>query len=217
MADINIYQHQVEAVINRHKEVLLSGDGGGKSFALRAGAIMLCIEPTGKAGTKVALVHPRADELTRDHVEGKNGLKALLADKPGAARFDQGSIQFKNGSEIILVGADKVAQVRRLTEDGIKTIMIDDAHRLPRELYDQITTRAKLSRARVISASPPLESAGWIAQRFALTSPDRTVISFDQHLLPEDLRVASSMPTLGTFMDGLGVPFLSSDSRYRQK
>ncbi len=211
--DFGLFPRQLEILYSPKAEILAAGDGGGKSHTMRFGAAMYCMS---YPGITVALVHPRTDELGAAHVEGRTGLKAVLASSGDNVRFQPGGIKFSNGSELVWIGADREADVRRLTEARVAMAFMDDVHRLPRDLYEQIALRIKLGGGRILASSKALSGAGWVADRFGIYDSSREVIPTASTDLPTELQEQEPEPTLAQFMDSLGVGILAADSDFRR-
>src|SRR5688572_10485561 len=124
--NLQLYAHQDAALRSEEPVVLMIGDGGGKSTALRIGALRYAVE---HPGIKIALIGPERSDLLWTHIDGANGLKAILG-KTKAARFEPGAIKFANGSEILLIATDQPTDLRRLAETAIQIALIDDADQI---------------------------------------------------------------------------------------
>jgi hypothetical protein len=86
---IQLHQKQGVALQTPATEVLFGGAaGGGKSFLMRSAAIMWCgMIP----GLQVYLFRRRRDDLLKNHIEGPQGLRQLLAPWVSAGFFNSHS------------------------------------------------------------------------------------------------------------------------------
>lgn len=210
--DLALYPHQYAALEAPSAEVLLTGDNAGKSYTLRAGAILNCLE---YPGLQVALLHPRHDEMVRDHVEGRSGIKALLAENLDLCTFTADAAIFNNGSRLLFYAADKPGDTRRLIAAKAHLVLVDDAHRISKDLYLSVRAMAQRAGGRVMVAAPLITKAGWVAEHFTSLNGGGFVIPMAASDLPDSITSAASVPTIEQFMDGLGFPFLASDSSFR--
>ena len=173
--DIPLYPHQSAALLSEEPVVLLLGDGGGKSTTIRVVALQYAIN---HPGIKIALIGPESSDLLWTHLEGANGLRAILG-KTKAAKFEPGAIKFANGSEIILVGTDQPSDLRRLGETTIQVALLDDADLIAPNL---ITAIDKAAKSRIIAASAGNGTSQALIERL---KPGLT-LRFSADLLPRD-------------------------------
>lgn len=218
--DIGLYPRQLEILQRPGSEILAVGEGGGKSHAFRAGAVLFA---SSLPGSNCVLVHPNADELQREHVEGPTGIKAMLSEaiQGGAVEIQPGSAEarFANGSRISWLALNRGADQRRLASmPEIHFGAIDAADRVALDQYQAIVLKAEHAqprRGRIVAAANSM--SGWLADRWSVNgSSGRAVVATSEDDLPGKLRVASEQPTIAEFLDGLGDPRLMPDSPLRR-
>lgn len=213
--EIDLFEKQHRFVQCPSSIVLATGDGGGKSHAIRVGCAWMCMS---FAGTIAAIIHPLHQELVREHVEGRTGLKSLLASSvtQGNVEFRPGEVKFANGSRLLWIAADKQSDLRRFADEQPKHVAFDDLHRIAQELFETVALRVEIAGGRVWGCCPPLDQAGWVAPALLKLSGRVTVFDISNDDLPEKLKVIQTIPTCEEFMEKLGIPFLASDSSFRQ-
>lgn len=211
--EIGLYSKQRQSLESAAVEVLMAGTQGGKSHGGRVSLIATCMA---HPGTVTAIVAPRQREIVKEHIEGRTGIKTLLAKSPAAATYGIGEMKFENGSILMWAGADRPADIRRLVDRAPTMVFFDDLHRIPREMYESITSRVEVNGGRVVSACPPIKESGWVAEYWSTVDPKKVLIETSSDDLPETLRQIETIPTLEEFMDGLGVPFLAAGSAFRK-
>lgn len=100
--DVDFTEKQSLAIQSAANEILYGGAaGGGKSFFMRALAIILCgLVP----GLNVYLFRRTSDELIKNHIEGPNGFPVMLSSMVlgDYAKITEEEIRFWNGSKIFL-------------------------------------------------------------------------------------------------------------------
>lgn len=217
--DIGLYPSQLSILRTAGQETLAVGEGGGKSHALRAGLVLYASSTPGRV---CVLVHPNSEELHSEHVESPTGFKAMLseASHQGAVEFRTGTseVRFLNGSRLRWIALDKSSDVRMLSElDHVDLACIDEAHRVAAEQYSMVQAKVRhaIGGGRILVAASQL--TGWLQERWSTNgSSGRKIVTVDRTDLPESLRPTTEMPTIESFLDGLGVPFLMPDSGFRQ-
>jgi len=100
--DVDFTAKQTKAVKSIANEILYGGAaGGGKSYFMRALAILLCgLIP----GLNVYLFRRLYDDLIKNHMEGTGGFPEMLAPLivSGHVKIVEAEIRFWNGSKIFL-------------------------------------------------------------------------------------------------------------------
>ena len=140
-AKIVLYPRQTEAQRSTARALLLAGEGGGRSYALRAILAILCGE---NPGTIAALLAPDGAAVLDCHVYGPGGLRELLAPwiEDGSVTFRQTGARFANGSELRWAAGDRTPDLRRLQEaDRIDVLAVDDAERVPQDVAAALARR----------------------------------------------------------------------------
>jgi hypothetical protein len=210
---VRLYKRQLEILRDESNPLLVTGSGGGKSHALRHGALLHAAE---NPGSTSIILHPNDQELHKEHIEGKTGLMSKLVElaRRGSAdvRPEYNEAHLKNGSSIHWVGADKISSAKRLANlQNIDFAAIDDANRIPRDLFDSVASKSEYSspRGRIILASPSV--SGWLKDYFS-----DCIIETRPDDLPEHLRNIKTVPSFSEFMDSLGVAFLMPGSPFRE-
>lgn len=204
---------------SQSREILVCGEGGGKSHALRSIAVLYAWAH--KASTCV-IIHPHDDELRRQHIEGPHGIKSLLSGPAQHGEVDlrtaTNEARFANGSKLIWVSLNRQSEVRRLQQiDCIDFAFVDNADRVASDQYELIQTKMSHSLVGGKSVVAAEGMAGWIRDHWSVNgSSGRSVIETRRDDLPEKFRQQSAQPTLVEFLDNLGVPWLAPDSVFRQ-
>lgn len=120
-----------------HKHVAFGGArGGGKSWAIRFKAVVLCLK---HSGIKVMIVRKSFPELTANHIKP---LKELLkcGTKDAVARYNDSKkeLVFPNGSEILFRYCDTEKDVDRYQGTEVDVLFLDEATQLSEEQMKKI-------------------------------------------------------------------------------
>lgn len=164
-ARIVLYPKQTEAQQSTARAVLLAGEGGGKSYALRACLVIRCYE---YPGTSAALLHPDASVLRDEHVHGPGGILELTQQwqDEGFVTIRPGEAHFAHGSVLRWASLDRQADLRRVQElFKLDVLAVDDAHQARREVVEALARRA---RVQVLAAAPRPTASPWLVDHFAL-------------------------------------------------
>ena len=124
-------------LMDEHKQVAFGGArGGGKSFAVRLKAVLLCFV---HAGISVMIVRKSFPELTANHIKP---LKELLkiGSKDAVAKYNDSKkeITFPNGSEILFRYCDTEKDVDRYQGTEVDVLFLDEATQLSEEQMKKI-------------------------------------------------------------------------------
>ena len=124
-------------LLDKHRNVAFGGArGGGKSFAVRLKAVLLCLK---HSGIKVMIVRKSFPELTANHIKP---LKELLkiGTKDSVAKYNDSKkeIKFKNGSEILFRYCDTEKDVDRYQGTEVDIMFLDEATQLSEEQIKKI-------------------------------------------------------------------------------
>ncbi|MDE6876034.1 MAG: phage terminase large subunit [Lachnospiraceae bacterium] len=122
-------EKQRQFLTDTHKHVGYGGArGGGKSWAVRAKAVLLCMK---YAGIKCMVVRRTYPELTENHI---NPLRELLrtGQKGGVARYNDAKKEmvFGNGSRILFRYCDNEKDVDRYQGTEVDVLFLDEATQL---------------------------------------------------------------------------------------
>ena len=100
--ELPLHPKQGVAYLSKATEILYGGAaGGGKSYFMRAAAIIWCsLVP----GLQVYLFRRIYDDLIKNHIEGSRGFRVMLApwEQAGLCKIVESEIRFFNGSKIFL-------------------------------------------------------------------------------------------------------------------
>jgi PBSX family phage terminase large subunit len=124
-------------LLEEHRHVAFGGArGGGKSFAIRLKAVILCLK---YSGISVMIVRKSFPELTANHIKP---LKELLkiGTKDAAAKYNDSKkeITFPNGSEILFRYCDTEKDVDRYQGTEVDVLFLDEATQLSEEQMKKI-------------------------------------------------------------------------------
>jgi phage terminase large subunit len=122
---------------DEHKNVAFGGArGGGKSFAVRLKAVILCLK---YSGISVMIVRKSFPELTANHIKP---LKELLrvGTKDAIAKYNDSKkeITFPNGSEILFRYCDTEKDVDRYQGTEVDVLFLDEATQLSEDQMKKI-------------------------------------------------------------------------------
>ena len=116
---------------DRHRYVAFGGArGGGKSWAVRAKAVMLAAN---YPGIKIMIVRRTYPELRANHI---NQLREILF---GVAKYNENNKEFKfgNGSVILLRNCENSTAVDKYQGTEVDVLFLDEATQLTKEEYDR--------------------------------------------------------------------------------
>lgn len=120
-----------------HRHVAFGGArGGGKSFAVRLKAVILCLK---HSGISVMIVRKSFPELTANHIKP---LKEMLrcGAKDAVAKYNDSKkeITFPNGSEILFRYCDTEKDVDRYQGTEVDVLFLDEATQLSEDQMKKI-------------------------------------------------------------------------------
>ena len=121
-------------LLDRHRYVAFGGArGGGKSWAVRAKAVLLA---AGCPGIKIMIVRRTYPELRANHI---NPLKTLLGD---CAEYKESTKEFTfpNGSVILFRHCENASAVDKYQGTEVDVLFLDEATQLTEEEYDRFKT-----------------------------------------------------------------------------
>ena len=121
-------------LLDRHRYVAFGGArGGGKSWAVRAKAVLLAAR---YPGIKIMIVRRTYPELRANHI---NPLKTLLGD---CAEYKESTKEFTfpNGSVILFRHCENASAVDKYQGTEVDVLFLDEATQLTEEEYDRFKT-----------------------------------------------------------------------------
>lgn len=145
-AAINIRLHYKQGVAleSEATEILYGGAvGGGKSFLMRAAAVMWCgMIP----GLQVYLFRRLRDDLVKNHIEGPKGLRMLLQPWVRARLADmvEDEIRFWNGSKIYLCHCKDEKDRYKYLGAEIHVLLIDELTTFTETIYRFLRSRVRM-------------------------------------------------------------------------
>lgn len=143
------------ALLSEATEILYGGAaGGGKSFLMRAAAILWCCAIT---GLQVYIFRRISDDLVKNHMEGPKGFRALLAAMvaDGWATIVEDEIRFWNGAKIYLCHCKDAKDVYKYQGAEIHVLIIDELTHFTEQMY-----RFLRNRVRMVGITLPAEYVG---------------------------------------------------------
>lgn len=164
-----LYPKQLLAFHCPAREILYGGSaGGGKSHLARVMAIMYCAMIP---GFSVYIFRREWDDLKKNHMEGENGFRSLLAGlvQRGEVEIVEKEIRFKNGSKIFLCHAQHEKDVYGYQGAEMPFIILEEAtqftefmirylrsrNRIPEELRAKIPAQFANSFPKILYTSNP--------------------------------------------------------------
>lgn len=176
---------------DEHSNVAFGGArGGGKSFAIRLKAIILCLM---YSGIKVMIVRKTFPELTANHIKP---LKELLmcGQKGAVAKYNDSKkeMRFRNGSEILFRYCDTEKDVDRYQGTEVDVLFLDEATQLSEDQMKKICACVRgvnsFPKRTYYTCNPGGKGHGYIKRLFI----DR-IYNVGEH--PEDYSFIQSLVT----------------------
>lgn len=164
--DLVLHEKQGIAMETQATEVLYGGAaGGGKSFLMRAVAILWC---AAIAGLQVYFFRRLRDDLVKNHMEGPKGLLQLLAPwvAAGYCQIVEDEIRFWNGSKIYLCHCKDEKDRFKYQGAEIHVLVIDELTAFTETIY-----RFLRGRVRMVGINLPPEYAGRFPRILASSNP----------------------------------------------
>jgi hypothetical protein len=142
--DLHLQPKQWLAFDTPATEVLYGGAAfGGKSHLMRIAAITWCSEIP---GLQVYLFRRIRDDLIKNHMEGQNGFRAILAPwtSTGICRIVENEIRFWNGAKIYLCHCEHETDVYKYQGAEIHVLMIDEVTHFLEPMYRFLRNRVRM-------------------------------------------------------------------------
>jgi hypothetical protein len=141
---VSLHPKQAEAIHTSASEVLFGGAAGpGKSHAIRVGAIMWASEIP---GLQVYLFRRLHDDLIKNHMEGPNGFRSILAPwvEAGFCRIVEDEIRFWNGSKIYLCHCQYEKDRFKYLGTEMHVLLIDELTHFSEVIYRFLRGRVRM-------------------------------------------------------------------------
>jgi hypothetical protein len=145
----DLHPKQMAAFESIATEILYGGAaGGGKSHLMRVAAIIWC---TAIAGLQVYLFRRIKDDLIKNHVEGPNGFRSMLAGwvECGFCTIVEDEIRFWNGSKIYLCHCKDEKDRFKYQGAEIHVLLIDELTHFTDVIYRFLRNRVRMVGIKV--------------------------------------------------------------------
>src|SRR5437868_6728908 len=142
--EIHLHPKQWVALLSEATEILYGGAaGGGKSFLMRAAAILWCCAIR---GLQVYIFRRIRDDLVKNHMEGPKGFRALLAalENDGFCTVVEDEIRFWNGAKIYLCHCKDAKDVSKYQGAEIHVLLIDELTHFTEQMYRFLRNRVRM-------------------------------------------------------------------------
>ena len=167
--------------------------GGGKSFAVRMKAILLCLQ---YPGIRVMIVRKTYPELTENHI--KPLCATLRSNHPNkseriaAYNDSKKNITFPNGSEILFRYCENDRDAERFQGLEVHCLFVDEATHQSEERFKKLTACVRgvddYPKRVFLTANPGSEGHGWVKRLFV----DR---KYEENENPDDYMFIKSLVT----------------------
>lgn len=153
--NIHLHAKQFLAFTSKANEILYGGAaGGGKSFLMRSAAVIWCTEIP---GLQVYLFRRIHEDLIKNHMEGPNGFRGMLAAwvEAGFVKIIENEIRFWNGSKIYLCHCQHEKDRYKYQGAEIHVLLMDELTHFTEVIY-----RFLRNRVRMVGAAVPEKYKG---------------------------------------------------------
>ncbi len=168
MIRLEFTDKQSEALESKATEILYGGAaGGGKSWFMRALAIILCwLIP----GLNVYLFRRIREDLIKNHMEGPSSFPVMLADWviAGKAQIIEDEIRFKNGSKIFLCHCKDEKDRFKYLGAEIHVLLIDEL-----TMFTEVIYRFLRGRLRAPGLVIPEKALAFFLREFGVNLAEK--------------------------------------------
>ena len=187
---------QRQFLLDRHRYVAFGGArGGGKSWAVRAKAVLLAVR---YPGIKIMIVRRTYPELRANHI---GPLRALLG---GCAEYRESTkeITFPGGSVILFRHCENAAAVDKYQGTEVDVLFLDEATHLTEEEYDRFKTCVRgvngFPKRVYLTCNPGGVGHSWVKRLFVdrvfRETEDPADYSFIRSLVTDNAALMASDP-----------------------
>lgn len=177
---------QKQFFLERHKYVAYGGArGGGKSWAVRRKAALMCFA---YQGIRVGIFRRTYPELKANHID------PLISELGQCAKYIKSERVFQvvGGSTIKLIYADCEADLLRFQGQEYDVLFIDEATQIPEDWYNKLKACVrgvnKFPKRIYITCNPGGVGHAWVKRLFITRS-------FTEHENPEDYAFIQALPS----------------------
>jgi hypothetical protein len=142
--DFDLHAKQEIAFHSHATEILYGGAaGGGKSHLMRVAAVVWCAQIP---GLQVYLFRRIRDDLIKNHMEGPNGFRAMLAGwvECGFCTIVEDEIRFWNGSKIYLCHCKDEKDRFKYQGAEIHVLLVDELTHFTEKIYRFLRNRVRM-------------------------------------------------------------------------
>jgi len=158
---------QVEVLRSNHKRLLLNcSRGAGKSRTCSAIALHTALFQPESLCLLLSRSQRQSGELFRYVKQGYQSLKGLSVK---ATAISATQLELSNGSRIVCLPG-KEETIRSF--QGVTLLLIDEAARVPDDLYRAVRPMLGVSQGRLIALSTPFGQRGWYFQEWSSNDDD---------------------------------------------
>lgn len=183
--DMELHPKQTQAYESRATEILYGGAaGGGKSFFMRAVAIIWC---SMIPGLQVYLFRRTYDDLIKNHIEGSKGFRVLLAPWVllGWVKIVENEIRFWNGAKIYLCHCEHEKHRFKYQGSEIHVLLIDELTLFTEVIYRFLRTRVRMTSIKLpeqfancfprilCGSNPGNVGHGWVKSTFIMDGDEK--------------------------------------------